>query len=204
MTDWTSLASNEEIAAAVDSLKKENIEAVVVENVTEAKAKVLEIIPAGAEVMTMRSQTLEVLGLNKEINESGNYNSTKSKLMKMDRATQGREMQKLGAAPEWAIGSVHAVSEDGHVFIASATGSQLGAYGYGSAHVIWVVGSQKIVKNWEDGVKRVYEYSLFKESERQIANGNPSGSRVGKLLIVNNEFRPGRITMVIVKENLGF
>jgi hypothetical protein len=204
MKDWTILAGDESIQKVVDSLKKENIEAFVVENGQAAKEKVLEIIPKGVEVMTMASQTLEVLGLNKEINESGNYDSTKSKLMKMDRATQGREMQKLGAAPEWAIGSVHAVSEDGHIFVASATGSQLGAYGFGSAHVVWVVGSQKIVKNWEEGIKRTYEYSLVKESERQIANGNPNGSYIGKLLIINKEFKPGRTTLIIVKENLGF
>jgi hypothetical protein len=204
MTDWTQLASNESIGTVIDYLKKENIEALVVENSQRAKEKVLEIIPKGAEVMTMTSQTLEALGLNKEINESGNYTSVKSKLMKMDRATQGREMQKIGAAPEWAIGSVHAVSEDGHIFVASATGSQLGAYGFGSAHVIWVVGSQKIVKNWEEGIKRTYEYSLPKESERQIANGNPMGSYIGKLLVISKEFRPGRATLIIVKENLGF
>ena len=124
--------------------------------------------------------------------------------MKMDRATQGTEMQKLGAAPEWAIGSVHAVSEDGHIFVASATGSQLGAYEYSSAHVIWVVGSQKIVKNWDEGIKRVYEYCLPKESERQKSIGNAAGSSVGKLLIINKEIKPGRITVIFVKENLGY
>jgi hypothetical protein len=124
--------------------------------------------------------------------------------MKMDRATQGREMQKLGAAPDYAIGSVQAVSEDGHVFVASNTGSQLGAYAFASPHVIWVVGSQKIVKNWDEGVKRVYEYSLPHESERQKSIGNAAGSGIGKLLIFNKEVRPGRVTMIIVKENLGF
>ena len=146
MKDWSKLASDESLQKTVDSLKKENFDIFVVENGREAKDKVLEIISKDAEVMTMSSQTLEVIGVTKEINESGIYNSVKAKLMKMDRATQGTEMQKLGAAPEWAIGSVHAVSEDGHIFVASATGSQLGAYEYSSAHVIWVVGSQKIVK----------------------------------------------------------
>jgi hypothetical protein len=113
-------------------------------------------------------------------------------------------MQKLGAAPDYAIGSVQAVSEDGHIFVASNTGSQLGAYAFASPHVIWVVGSQKIVKNWDEGVKRVYEYSLPHESERQKSIGNAAGSSIGKLLIFNKEVRPGRVTMIIVKENLGF
>jgi uncharacterized protein YycO len=204
MKDWSSLASEESIKKTANSLKSENIEVFVLKNGQAAKEKVLELLPEGAEVMTMSSQTLEAAGINKEINESGNYDSVKAKLMKMDRVTQGREMQKLGAAPDYAIGSVQAVSEDGHIFVASNTGSQLGAYAFASPHVIWVVGSQKIVKNWDEGVKRVYEYSLPHESERQKSIGNAAGSSIGKLLIFNKEVRPGRVTMIIVKENLGF
>jgi len=204
MKDWSSLASEESIKKTANSLKSENIEVFVLKNGQAAKEKVLELLPEGAEVMTMSSQTLEAAGINKEINESGNYDSVKAKLMKMDRVTQGREMQKLGAAPDYAIGSVQAVSEDGHIFVASNTGSQLGAYAFASPHVIWVVGSKKIVKNWDEGVKRVYEYSLPHESERQKSIGNAAGSSIGKLLIFNKEVRPGRVTMIIVKENLGF
>jgi hypothetical protein len=204
MKDWSLLASKESIKKVSDSLKSENIDVFIFKNGLEAKKKVLELIPIGAEVMTMSSQTLEAIGINKEINESGNYDSVKTKLMKMDRVTQGREMQKLGAAPDWAIGSVHAVSENGHAFVASNTGSQLGAYAYTASHVIWVVGSQKIVKNWDEGIKRVYEYSLPHESERQKGLGNIKGSSIGKLLIFNNEIRQGRVTMIIVEKELGF
>lgn len=204
MENWEKLASAESIEKVLTSLKNEGIDVIVAEKGEEARQKVLEMIPKGAEVMTMSSQTLDAIGVTKEINESGNYDAVKAKLMKMDRTTQGREMQKLGAAPDWVLGSVHAVSEDGHVFIASNTGSQIAPYAYSAGHVIWVVGTQKIVRNWDEGNKRVYEYSLPRESERQKANGNPNGSNVSKLLVVNKEFRPGRITMILVKEKLGF
>jgi len=204
MKNWTRPASTESLQKTVDSLKKENFEVLVVENGQKAREKVLELIPIGAEVMTMASQTLEAIGVTKEINESGKYASIKTELMKMDRATQGLAMQKLGAAPEWTIGSVHAVSTDGHIFIASNTGSQLGPYAFSCPHVIWVVGYQKIVKNWDEGVKRVYEYALLKESERQKSLGNVNGSYVSKLLVINKEIRPGRVTVILVKENLGF
>jgi hypothetical protein len=203
MKNWTQLADEETVLKTIDSLKKENFEVLVVENGSEVRGKVLEIIPKGAEVMTASSKTLEQTGLAKEINESGNYDSVKAKLMKMDRATQGREMQKLGAAPEWVMGSIHAVSVDGHIYVASATGSQLGAYAYGSAHVIWVVGTQKIVKDENEAMKRIYDYCLPKELERQMALGSPTGSNVAKILIINKEFKPGRVTIIFVKENLG-
>ena len=132
----------------------------------EAKEKVLQIIPEGAEIMNMSSVTVDSIGLAKEINESGKYDSVRNKLVAMDRKTQGPQMQKLGAAPEWVVGSVHAVTEDGKVIVASASGSQLPAYAFGSSHVIWVVGSQKIVKDLDDGMKRVYEYVFPLENER--------------------------------------
>lgn len=204
MGNWENLASEESIQKVVASLKNEGVDSIVLEKGPDAYQKVIELIPKGAEVMTMSSQTLEATGIAKEINESGSYDSVKAKLMKMDRLTQGREMQKLGAAPDWAVGSVHAVSEDGHIFIASNTGSQIAPYAYSAEHVVWVVGTQKIVKDFDEGRKRVYEYSLPRESERQRENGNPNGSNVSKLLIVNKEFRPGRITMILVKEKLGF
>ncbi len=203
MKDWSILASSESIEKAVEALIVNGINALVVENGQEAKKKVLELLPQDAEVMNMSSVTIDTLGLPKDINESGKYDSVKNKLSKMDRKTQGMEMQKLGAAPEYAVGSVHAVTEDGKVIIASNTGSQLSANAYAASHVIWVVGTQKIVKNVDQGIKRIYEYVLPLESERmQKAYG--VGSFVSKLLIINKEIRPNRLTLILVKEKLGF
>ncbi len=114
-------------------------------------------------------------------------------------------MQKLGAAPEYVIGSVHTVTEDGHVLIiASASGSQLPAYVYAAEHVIWVVGTQKIVKNIEEGMKRIYKYVLPLESARAHKAYGVPGSSVNKLLIVNKEPVPNRITIILVQQPLGF
>ena len=203
MNKWNTLATNESIAKTIKNLKANGINAVVVENGSQAKIKVLDLLPKGAEVMIMSSVTLETLGLPEEINKSSKFDSVKNKLAKMDRKTQGLEMRRIGAAPEYAIGSVHAVTEDGKLLIASNTGSQLPAYAYGSSHVIWVAGTQKIVKNVDDGIKRIYEHSLPLESERaKKVYGTPSN--VSKLLIINEEISPDRLTIILVKEILGF
>lgn len=204
MRDFSALAGDEIIAKTIDALKANGINAVVVGNSGEAKQKVLELIPQNAEVMTMSSITLETIGIDKEINESGKYNSVKNKLYKLDRKTQGLEMQKLGAAPEYAVGSVHAVTQNGEVIIASNTGSQLPAYAYASAHVIWVVGAQKIVANLDEGMKRIYDYVLPLESEHMHKLYGIPKSNVSKLLVINKEITPNRITIIFVKEKLGF
>lgn len=201
--EFGKLASENQILKTSKALEANNITALVVENGEEARTKVLGMIPEAAEVFTVSSMTLETIGLDKEINESGRYNAVRPKLYAMDRNTQGREMAKLGAAPEWAIGSAHAVTEDGHLLVASNTGSQLAAEVYGAEHIIFVVGIQKVVKDVQEGIKRIYEYSYPLEDERaQKVYGFRSG--VGKILIINKEAKPNRVTVVLVKENLGF
>lgn len=204
MSGWNQLASQETIKETVKALQKNGIEALVVKNSKAAKEKVVELIPKGSEVMTMTSVTLDATGLSKELNRAnGKLKPVRDKLYAMDRNTQAQEMSRLGAAPQFVVGSAHAVTEDGHVLIASATGSQLPAYVYGAYKVVWVVGSQKIVKNTDEGIKRIYEYVFPLEDER-AKKAYGMGSGVNKLLIVNKEITPGRITLILVKEKLGF
>jgi L-lactate utilization protein LutB len=205
MDKWNKLADLETINKTIESLKANGINARFVQTGIDAKKEVLDLIPKGAEVMNMTSTTLDTIGIPQELNDSGKFNSSKNKLSSMNMQTQGLEMQKLGAAPDWAVGSVHAVTEEGHVFVVSNTGSQLPAYSYGAAHVIWVVGAQKIVKNDAEALRRINEYVLPLESERANKAYNiATGSFVSKILIVNREINPARITLIFVGEVLGF
>ena len=89
------------------------------------------------------------------------------------------------------------------VLIASNTGSQLGPYASGAGKVIWVVGAQKLVRNLEEGMRRIEEYCVPREEvHMQQLYGSHTG--LNKILIVNKEIRPERITMIIVKEQLGY
>lgn len=203
MKSWDKVVTDAEIKKTIEALGANGMEAMVVDDKEEAKQKVLELVPEGAEVMTMTSVTLNTIGIPEIINGSGKYNSVRKKLMSMDRTTQRLEMQKLGAAPEYAVGSVNAVTQDGKVVIVSNTGSQLGAYAYGSMHVIWVVGAQKIVRGIDEAVDRVYDYVLPLERERAM-EAYGIGSNVSKKLVISKEIRPGRIKIIIVRETLGF
>lgn len=202
-TKFAILASDAQLERTVNALEINNIHAIVTENGAEAKKRLFEIIPADAEIFTSSSVTLNALGITEEIDESGHYDSVRAKIALMDRKTQNREMQKLGSTPEYMIGSVHAVTETGQVIIASKTGSQLAGYAASAANLIWVVGTQKIVPTLEDGMERIEEYTLPLENARSL-NTYGVESSIDKLLIVNKEFAPGRTTMILVKENLGF
>jgi hypothetical protein len=207
MKAFKDLASNESIERTVKALAANGIEASVVETGAAALRKLQELLPEGAEVFTAASTTLDAIGASKAVNESGKYDSVKARLVKMDSKSQGREMRKLGAGPDFAIGSVHALTETGSLLIASLTGSQLPAYAYGAGTVVWVVSSKKIVKDLEEGFKRIEEHVLPLESQRaRKAYGLPDtfNSYPSKVLVFNREIQPGRAKLIIVKEDLGF
>ena len=201
--EFARLASDEQIERTVRALETSGIRAMVVASGEEAKNKVLELLPEGAEVFNATSRTLESIGLAAELQQSTRYKSVRTRLLQLDAKTQANEMRKLGAGPDFVVGSVHALTEQGQVLVASATGSQLGPYVYGAGTVIWVVGAQKIVPDLETGLRRIYEYSYPLEDARarQVYG---VGSGVNKVMIVNREVMPGRITLILVKEKLGF
>lgn len=201
--EFNKLASEGQIERTAKALEANGIHAVVAENGAEAKRLFFELIPDGSEVFLGASVTLDQLGIKEEIDKSGRFNALRPKMFAMNRETQGREIRKLGGAPDFAAGSVHAVTEDGHVLIASNTGSQLGAYASSAGRVIWVVGAQKLVKDLNEGMNRIYDYIVPLEEEH-MQKLYKVGTNVSKLLIINREIRPNRITMIIVKEKLGY
>jgi L-lactate utilization protein LutC len=201
--EFAKLAKDEQIVRTAKALEANGIQVLVAENGAEAKRLFFELVPEGSEVFLGASVTLEKLGIKDEIDKSGKYEALRPKMFAMNRETQGREIRKLGGAPDYAAGSVHAVTEDGHVLIASNTGSQLGSYATSAGKVIWVVGSQKIVKDMNAGFRRLEEYVLPLE-EAHMQELYHVGTNISKVLIVNREIRPNRITMIIVKEEIGF
>jgi hypothetical protein len=201
--EFAHAASEEQLERAAAALEAHGFHAVMAQNGVEAKRLVLEMVPSGSEVSTGASVTLESIGVLAEIEQSGCYNAVRPRIRAMDRATQAREIRKLGNTPDFMLGSVHALTEDGSLLIASLTGSQLGPYANGAGKVILVVGHQKIVPDLEQGLRRIYEYAYpLEDVHVQELYGMRSG--VNKILIINREIVPGRITVVLVREMLGF
>ena len=201
--EFTKLASDAQIERVVKSLEANGMHTLIAESGAEAKNIVLGLVPENAEVYTNQSKTLEKLGLFDEFDKSDRYNAVRPKVMSLDRKTQSNEIRKLRTIPDYIVGSVHAITEDGKVLISSFGGSQLGPYASGAAKVIWVVGTQKLVKDLNEGFRRIEEYSYPLEDARLLA-AMGIHTAIGKTLIVNREVVPGRITIVLVKEELGY
>jgi acyl-CoA hydrolase len=196
-------ASEELIQRAATALRTHNIAVEVVDTPAAARAYVNSILPKDKSIFTASSETVRLSGLDEDINHSGNYRSIRQQLAKLDPNTQRAEIKRMTATPDVVVGSVHAVTQEGHLITGSATGSQLGLYSTGAGKVIWVVGAQKIVPDFETGMRRLKEYSYPKEDIRaRAAYGSPS--MIAKILIVNADWPAGRSTVVLIRESIGF
>jgi acyl-CoA hydrolase len=199
---FTTLPDEPMIAATVTALEEHGFSAEVVDDLDAARKAVLDRIPHGASVMTNTSVTLAETGIADAINDGGPYDSARNKMFALDFATQAQEMKAMGGQPDYALGSVHAITRDGTLVIASASGSQLASYAWGAANVIFVVGAQKLVPTLTAAHERIYQHSLVLEDARAIAAYGQHSS-VGKILEIHQEL-PGRIHIVLIRQVVGF
>jgi acyl-CoA hydrolase len=199
---FTALPDDETLEATVVALEEHGFSVEVVDHFDAARRAVLALIPEGASVMTNTSVTLQETGIADAINDGGAYDSARNKLNELDFATQLQEMKAIGGQPDYALGSVHAITREGTLVIASASGSQLASYVWGAANVIFVAGAQKLVPDPEAARERIYEHSLKLEDARAYA-AYGQNSVVGKILEIHQE-QPGRIHVVLIRQSVGF
>ena len=196
-------ASDARVSRTTAALEANGIHVLRAADAAEAKLMVLDLVPDGSQVHHGASQSLELSGITEAIETSGRYDPVRPRIMSLDRTTEADEIRRLSAAPDVMLGSVHAVTEAGSLLAASMGGSQLGPYVSGAGRVILVVGTQKIVSDLEEGLRRINEYAFPLEDARaQAAYGIHSA--VNKVLIIDREIVPERITVVLVDDVLGF
>lgn len=194
-------ADADQLERAAKALRGNGFTVDIVDTVAEARARVRDLLPRDQGIFTANSQTLQLSGIAADIEESADFESVRRRAAQLgdDFAAQ----LKLGAAPDVVVGSVHAITEQGQMVAASATGSQLASYAAGALRAIWIVGAQKVVPDFDTSLRRVRSYSLPLEWRRsRQATGQPSF--IGKILIFEREALPDRATVILVREAIGF
>ena len=199
---FAELATSDQLDRTAAALRAHGFDARIADTATEAADVALSLIPEGAEIHSGASETLNALRLNETIEESGRFDAIKPKLRSMDRAMQAREIRKLGAAPDIFINSAAAVTENGKIVWASGSGSQLAPIANGAGRVILIIGAQKVVPDLATAFERIEHYAQPLEDVRMQETYGMRSS-VNKFLIVQGE-RPGRVTVILVREPLGF
>lgn len=202
-TSFADPAPAQRLERATAALNAHGFTAEILDDAAAARTRVKELIPAGTVVFTGASETLRLSGIEEDINAGGRYKALKPRVLSMDRATQADDIRRLLAGPDVVVGSVAALTETGSLVVASGSGSQLPAYAGGAARAIWIVGAQKVVPDLTTALQRVQDHCLPLESARtREAYGRPSA--VNRLLILNAEHQPGRGTVLLLREAIGF
>jgi hypothetical protein len=199
---FTALPDDQTLAATVVALEEHGFSVDVVDDLDAARVAVLALIPEQSTVMTNTSVTLQETGIADAINDGGPYDSARNRMFALDFETQLPEMKAIAGQPEYALGSVHAITRDGTIVIASASGSQLATYAWGAANVIFVVGAQKLVGDVQAAHERIREHSLKLEDARAYA-AYGQNSYIGKVLEIHQE-QPGRIHLVLIRQSVGY
>jgi hypothetical protein len=196
-------APAERLERAAAALTAHGFTVEILDDAAAARTRIKDLIPEGASVFTGASETLRLSGIDEDINASGRYDAVRTRGQAMDRVTQLAEIWRAISTPDVIVGSVHAVTETGSLVVASASGSQLPGYAGGALRAIWIVGAQKVVPDLSTALRRVEDHCLPLESARaQAAYGQPSA--VNRLLILNAEPDPGRGTVLLLREAIGF
>lgn len=201
MWEYDILANKDSIENTFEALEMNWIHPYLVKNKEEATEKILNLIPNHQEIMNMTSVSLAEMGIDKMINTSTDYISIR-RLMNNEKITK-IEKKRLWTAQEWAIWSVHAITEKWQILIASATWSQLPSYSYWANNLILVVWTQKIVKDINEWFERINEYVFPLENARAM-EVYWVWSWINKILIINKEVIAWRIHIIFVEEKLWF
>lgn len=200
---FTDPAPAEQLDRAAAALRTGGFTVEILDDAASARIRIKALVPEGAGVLTGASETLRLSGIDEDINASGHYDAIRPHILTIDRATGADEIRKLAAVPDFVINSVAAVTETGSLVLASGSGSQLPANAGGAAHAVWIIGAQKVVPDLSTALRRVQEHALPLENARaQAAYGMPSA--VNRLLILNAEPRPGRGTVLLLREAIGY
>jgi hypothetical protein len=201
--EFTGPASAERLERVAAALRANGFAAEILDDAAAARTRIKDLVPEGANVLTGASETLRLSGIDEDLNASGRYDAVRPRILAIDRATGAEEIRKLVAGPDFVVNSVAAVTETGSLVLASGSGSQLPANAGGAGHAVWVVGAQKVVPDLSTALRRIEEHALPLENARaQAAYGMPSA--LNRLLILNADPRPGRGTVLLLREAIGY
>lgn len=181
--------SSEGIGKVIESLKKNEMEAVYFQTGAEAKEEVLRRIPSGAKVGVGGSITLRELGILPALEKRGDevYDHWKEGLSKERRQEVGKKQQRS----DFFLTSTNALTLDGKLINVDATGNRVSSMIFGPERVMVITGINKIVKNLNQGLARLKKVAAPRNCQRR-----KDPTPCGQDLICRNCDTPARLCRV--------
>lgn len=203
--NYSKVSSDKAIEKTITALKNNRIDTILVDNKKQALEKILENVPVGSKIMNGSSTTLKEIGFS-EMLKSGNHkwiNLHEEILKEKDRDLQSNLRRTSITDADYFLCSVNAITEDGKLVAVDASGSRVGALPFAAKNVLIVAGANKIVPDIEGAFARIKNYVINLENERAMKAYGVKSS-LNKWIIIEKEFVPNRIKLILIKESLGF
>ncbi len=201
---WNRTPSPEAVEQTIRALEGHGITVITVANSDGAMAEVQKLIPRGAEVMTGSSTTLIEIGFEDYLSgKTAGWKDLHEVITAENDGTKRAELRRKSVTADYFVSSASAITETGEIYGCDASGSRVGAWPFAAGHVIIVCGINKIVPTLDDAIVRVREYVYPLENSRaHHAYGTPS--MIAKCVILAQEKIPGRVTVILIRESLGY
>jgi len=214
-TDYKKSCHKLQAESIIKSFKKRGIEGVYYESSAEAVKAICRMIPAGS---------LVGLGGSETVIESGLVGALRMMdLRLLDRYKEGVSkeevdaMRRQGLLADVFICSSNAVTADGKLVNMDGTGNRVAAMIFGPKKVIVVAGMNKVAPDLEGAIARVKNTAAPANSLRvnmetpcsktgfcQDPHCHPPHRICCQLVVTEANMTPGRITVVLVNETLGY
>lgn len=202
--DYNALPNDATLTQTVQNMQNRAFDVSVVDTREQALDAIIKMIPQGASVMNGSSTTLQEIGFVDYLQKNEhNWQNMHTPLLDEKDPAKQRNLRRTSVAADYFLGSVNAIAQTGELVAADATGSRISAYIFPADHVIIVSGANKIVPTLADALARVREHAYNLEDER-AKKAYGFGTSLGKMVIIEKEAVPHRITVILVKEKLGF
>jgi L-lactate utilization protein LutB len=195
------------------ALEKNGITVLAAADGDEAREKALSLIPRGAAVGLGGSRTVSEIGLLDAL-RSGDFRL----FDQYDQALGAEASQaarKAGTHADYFVAGSNAITDDGKIVNIDGMGNRVAAFAYGPGKVIIVAGRNKIVRDVDAAVDRIKNIAAPMNARRFGANTPcartgrcsdcASPERICSItMIIEKQRQPGRITVILVNQDLGF
>lgn len=198
-------------AVLLKNLKKRHFDAYYCETREEALKKALELIPEGASVGWGGAMSAEQIGLLNAV-RTGPYRAVDRDTAKSPE--ERVEIMRQCLLTDYFISGANAISLEGEMVNIDGMGNRVAAIVYGPQKVIVIAGMNKVVDTLEDAVTRARTVAAPTNKQRfgedtpcgvngACADCLSDGCICNQILITRNCRVPGRITFIMVREELG-
>ncbi len=201
---WNRFPTPAVVEWTIKAIEKRGMTVIPVSDGDEAMAVIKRLIPDNGEMIAGSSTTLIEIGFEEYVagGKSG-WKLMHTVINAENGAAKRAELRRKSVTADYFISSANAIAQTGEIVRCDASGSRTGAWPFAAGHLILVVGINKIVPTLEDAMNRVKKYVYPLENVRaHKVYGSPS--MIGKCVIVSREKIEGRITLILVKESLGY